>query len=210
MTGVVPASRPERRRRIARMRGFSMLEVLVTLALVVLVSAIALPIGERMRQEGRVRGAAYALAARCGYLRMASVHRNARVAMRLRQEGDRWIAQTFVDGDWDGVLSADIASGRDPAIDAPVDVRQWLGGAELGFAPGCPLVDGTTVPSGASPVRIGSSRLLVFTPDGASSGGSLYVRGAPGTASYAVVVLGATGRTRLMRCPPGGGAWAQQ
>ena len=192
------------------MRGFSMLEVLVTLALVVLVSAVALPIVDRMRQEGRVRGAAYALAARCGYLRMASVHRNARVAMRLRQEGEQWIAQTFVDGDWDGVLSADIASGRDPAIDAPIDVRHWLGGAELGFAPGCPLVDGSAVPSGASPVRIGSARLLVFTPDGASSGGSLYVRGAPGTASYAVVVLGATGRTRLMRCPPGGGAWTQQ
>jgi hypothetical protein len=192
------------------MRGFSLLEVLVILALVTVISAVTLPITERLRQEGKVRGAAFAMAGRCGYLRMASVRRGARVAMRLRPQDGSWIAQNFMDGDWDGVLSADIASGRDPAIDQAADVREWFTGAQFGFAPGCSLVDGSAVPADASPVRIGAAGLLVFTPDGASSGGSLYLRGAPGISSYAVVILAATGRTRLMRCPPGGGPWVQQ
>ena len=192
------------------MRGYSLVEMLVTLALVLVLSAVALPITERLWQEGRVRGAAYAIAGRCGWLRIASVHRGARVAMRVKPQGDAWIAQRFVDGDRDGVLSADIASGRDPAVDGPTDTRQWLHGATFGFAPGCPLIDGTAVPADANPVRIGSAGLLVFTPDGASSGGSLYLRGAPGTSAYAVVILAATGRTRLLRCPPGAGAWTLQ
>jgi prepilin-type N-terminal cleavage/methylation domain-containing protein len=189
-------------------RGVSLLEMLMTLALVLILSAIALPLTDRMRQEGKVRGAAYAIATRSGWLRIASVHRGARVGMRFTQAGGSWITQSFVDGDWDGVLSADIASGRDPAIDQPLDVRQW--GVEFGFAPGCPLVDGSAIPAGASPVRLGASRTLVFTPDGASSGGSLYVRGPTGTAAYAVVILAATGRSRLLRCAAGSSVWVHQ
>jgi len=188
--------------------GVSLLEVLVTLSLILIVSAVALPITDRMRQEGKVRGAAYAMAARTGWLRIASVHRGARVAMRLTPVGQSWMAQSFVDGDWDGVLAADIASGRDPAIDRPLDVRQW--GVEFGFSPGCPLIDGSAVPAGASPIRLGTSRMLVFTPDGASSGGSLYLRGPTGTAAYAVVILAATGRSRLLRCAAGSSEWVNQ
>ena len=191
-----------------RVRGFTLVEVLATLALIAIVSAIALPLTDRMRQEGKVRGAAYAMATRCAWLRIASLHRGARVAMRFTPAGASWTAQSFMDGDWDGVLSADIATGRDPAIDHPLDVRQW--GVDFGFAPGCPLIDGSAVPSGASPVRLGTSRMLVFTPDGASSGGSLYVRGPAGTAAYAVVILAATGRARLLRCAAGSGTWVAQ
>jgi len=191
-----------------RVQGVTVVEVLVTLAIILIVSAVALPLTDRMRQEGKVRGAAYAIATRCGWLRIASVHRGARVAMRLTPSGASWTAQSFVDGDWDGVLSADIASGRDPAIDQPLDVRQW--GVEFGFAAGCPLIDGSAVPAGASPVRLGTSRMLVFTPDGASSGGSLYLRGAAGTAAYAVVILAATGRSRLLRCAAGSTTWIEQ
>ncbi len=43
--------------------------------------------------------------------------------------------------------------------------------------------------------------------DGASSGGTLYLRGGPRSSGYAVVVLAATGRTRLLRCLPGTGVW---
>jgi prepilin-type N-terminal cleavage/methylation domain-containing protein len=189
------------------MRGFTLVEVVATLALVLVVSAIALPITDRIRQEGQVRGAAFAVAARCGRVRFSAVHRAARVGLRFTASGDTWVVQSFVDGDWDGVRAADIASGRDPAIDEPLPVQALFPGAHFGFVNGCPLIDGTAVPAGANPVRIGTARMLVFTPDGASSGGTLYLRGGALASGYAVVVLAATGRTRLLRCVPGAGAW---
>jgi prepilin-type N-terminal cleavage/methylation domain-containing protein len=190
------------------MRGFTLVEVLTTLALVLVVSAIALPVTDRMRQEGQVRGAAFALAARCGRVRFSAVHRAARVGLRFSASGDTWVVQSFVDGDWDGVRAADIASGRDPSIDEPMPVQALFPGAHFGFVAGCPFIDGTAVPDGANPLRIGTARTLVFTPDGASSGGTLYLRGGALASGYAVVILAATGRTRLLRCMPGTGAWS--
>ena len=189
------------------MAGFTLIEMLATLALVLVVAATALPITDRLRQEGEVRGAAFALSARCGWVRIAAVHRDARVGMRFTATGDSWIVQSFVDGDWDGVRAADIAAGRDPAIDEPLPVQGLFPGARFGFVDGCPLIDGTAVPDGANPVRIGTARMLVFTPEGSSSGGTLYMRGGALASGYAVVVLAATGRTRLLRCMPGSGTW---
>ena len=102
------------------MRGFTLVEVMATLALVLVLTAMALPITDRLRQEGQVRGAAFALAGRCGRLRFAAVHRAAHVGLRFQASGDSWVAQSFMDGDWDGLRTADIAIGRDPAIDDPL------------------------------------------------------------------------------------------
>ena len=189
------------------MSGFTLIELLTTLALVLVVAAAALPITDRLLQEGQVRGAAFALAARCGRIRIAAVHRDARVGMRFSADGDSWVVQSFVDGDWDGVRAADIAAGRDPAIDEPLPVQALFPGARFGFVDGCPLIDGTAVPADSSPVRIGTARMLVFSPAGTSSGGTLYLRGGALASGYAVVVLAATGRTRLLRCVPGSGTW---
>lgn len=189
------------------MRGMSLIELLVTMTLAITAMAIAIPIVDRMRQDGQVRGAAFQLLARCGWLRIAAVHRGANVALRVLPAGESWTAQAYVDGDGDGVRSADISAGRDPALGPPVDVNALFPGARFGFVPGCPLVDGTPVADGQNPVRIGSARMVVFSPDGASSGGTLYLRGGPLASGYAVVILGATGRTRLLRCLPGTGRW---
>lgn len=188
------------------MRGFTLVEVMATLALVLVLTAMALPITDRLRQEGQVRGAAFALAGRCGRLRFAAVHRAAHVGLRFQASGDSWVAQSFMDGDRDGLRTADIAIGRDPAIDDPLPIQAMFPNARFGFVDGCPLIDGTTV-GDSNPVRIGTAKMLVFTPDGSSSGGTLYLRGGPQASGYAVVVLAATGRTRLLRCVPGSGRW---
>jgi prepilin-type N-terminal cleavage/methylation domain-containing protein len=189
------------------MSGFTLIELLTTVALVLVLAVTALPITDRLRQEGQVRGAAFALAGRCGRTRIAAVHRHARVGMRFSGSGGSWVVQSFVDGDWDGVRSADIADGRDPAIDEPLPVQALFSGARFGFVDGCPLIDGTPVADGTNPVRIGTTRMLVFSPAGSASGGTLYLRGGVLASGYAVVVLAATGRTRLLRCLPGSGTW---
>lgn len=190
------------------MRGYSLVELLAALSVMVTVMAVSVPIVERSRQEGRVRGAAFHLSSQCAWLRMSAVQRNANVALRFVQSGGRYTAQPFRDGNRDGVRSADIAAGRDEALGPAMAIEALFPGAQFGFVPGCPLVDGSAVPVDASPLRIGSARMLVFTPDGASSGGTIYLRGpAVSTSAYAVVMLAATGRTRLLRCAPTSGTW---
>ena len=190
------------------MRGYSLVELLSALALMLTMMAVSVPVMDRARQEGRVRGAAFHLASRCAWLRMTAVQRNANAALRFVATAATHTVQPFLDGDWDGVRSADISAGRDPALGPPVPIEGLFPGARFGFVTGCPLVDGTAVPAGAEALRIGSARMLVFTPDGASSGGTIYLRGASSVSSgYAVVMLAATGRTRVLRCQPGSGRW---
>jgi prepilin-type N-terminal cleavage/methylation domain-containing protein len=190
------------------MRGFTLVELLAAVAVMLTVMAVSVPVVEQSRQEGRVRGAAFHLSSQCAWLRMAAVRRNANTAFRFVESGGLYSVQPFVDGDRDGVRSADIAAGMDPALGPAIAAGALFPGARFGFVPGCPLVDGSAVPADASPVRIGSAKMLVFTPDGASSGGTIYLRGqAAHTSGYAVVMLAATGRTRVLRCIPASGAW---
>jgi hypothetical protein len=166
---------------------------------------MSLPVMKRGVEHGRLRGAAFYLSSRVAQLRMQAVHRGTNVALRF-SDVDPYAFQAFTDGDGDGVRSADIASGRDPAIDRAEAIRDHFPGIVFGFVPGCPLSDGSAVPLGADPVRIGSSRLLAFTPGGTATSGTLYLRGRL-EIGYAVVVLGATGRTRLLACAPSRGKW---
>jgi hypothetical protein len=53
-----------------------------------------------------------------------------------------------------------------------------------------------------------TSALLSFTPTGTASSRTLYVRGRDGS-QYAVRVLGATGRTRVLRYAPAIRAWVE-
>lgn len=187
------------------MRGSSVVEQVVVLALIVVVSAMTIPAMKRGVEHGRLRGAAFYLSGRVAQLRMQAVHRGANVALRFDPSAPYGF-QAFLDGDGDGVRSADIASGRDPAIDFAETIPARFSGVAFGFVPGCPLSDGSAVPSGADPIRIGSSRLLVFAPSGTATSGTLYLRGQL-EIGYAVVILGATGRTRLLACAPSQGKW---
>ncbi|HEX7087995.1 MAG TPA: hypothetical protein VF198_16665 [Vicinamibacterales bacterium] len=187
--------------------GFSLVELLAVCALIATVAATTIPMLDRAAADGRVRGAAFHLAARCGWLRLAAVHRNANVALRFEEVGETWEYRAYMDGDADGVRSADIADGRDVPVGDAERIEGQFRDVRFGFAPGCPLIDGS--PAGENPVRIGSARMLSFSNNGTASGGTLYLTGRPGTPAYAVVVLGATGRTRLLRCAPHSGEWQE-
>jgi hypothetical protein len=186
-------------------RGSSVIEQLVVLALIALAFGMSLPAMKRGIEHGRLRGAAFYLSSRVAQLRMQAVHRGSNVALRF-SAADPYTFQAFMDGDGDGVKSADIASGRDPAIDLAEAIRDHFPGVTFGFVPGCPFSDGTAVPPGADPIHIGSSKLLVFAPAGTATSGTLYLRGQL-EMGYAIVILGATGRTRLLACAPSQGNW---
>jgi hypothetical protein len=80
-------------------------------------------------------------------------------------------------------------------------------GVTFGIRAGVPDADGRPADT-TDGVRVGPSRLLSMNPIGSSSSGTLYVHGR-GRAQYAVRVLGATGRVRVVRYFEARGAWVE-
>ncbi len=72
------------------------------------------------------------------------------------------------------------------------------------FSQGLPDADGREG-TGEDGLRIGTARILTMSSDGTATSGTLYIRGRRG--QYAVRVLGATGRTRMLQYDTGSRSW---
>jgi len=163
-------------------------DVLFVVSLVAILSAVVVP--QSLTAVDRIRAgvAARHLASRMATARAQAVMRSAHVAIRF-EEGPSGISfRMFVDGNGNGVRTADIAADVDPPLDAPALLSDHFPGVAI-------AVSGS---AGTDAVRLGSSDLLSFTPLGTATTGSIYIRGRDGS-QFAVRVLGTTGRTRIQR-----------
>ena len=188
------------------MPGYSLLELLVTVALAGCVAAMSLPRVDGALDAWRTRGAAFFVAARVGLTRMQAVHRGANVALRFEAEGGTFRLRAYVDGNDNGVRNADIASGHDAPLSPAERIDHLFSGVRFGFVSGARLIDGTPVAPGDDPIRLGNARMVACAPSGTASSGTVYVRG-KGASQYAIVVLGASGRTRVVKFDAVTGQW---
>jgi hypothetical protein len=169
-----------------------------------IVAAISVPATTSVLDEVRTGMAARYLEGRILNARAVAVRRSARVALRFEPTDSDYRMAEYVDGNGNGVRNAEIAARIDPELAGPQRIGQLFPGVSFGLLPGLPDVDGTRS-TGTDGVRIGVSRLLTLGPDGTASSGTLYVRGRRG--QYAIRILGATGRTRVLRFHPGTMGW---
>jgi Tfp pilus assembly protein FimT len=186
------------KRRNADRRGFSAVELLFATALMVTVGGIALPPLLSLVEEARAQGAARHVAARLQRARVEAILRSADVAVRFTASGTDYSFATYVDGNGDGVLTADIKNGIDTRIGSIERLADGFSGVTFGTIAGLPPVDpGGTAP-GSDPIRLGSSNGATFTASGTASSGSIYVRGST-TRQFVVRIYGDTARTRILR-----------
>ena len=148
--------------------------------LFLVVMGIAVPQVLAGLDRTRTQAAARFLAARMALARTAAVTRSTTVALRFSGEAPAISLATIVDGNRNGVRSADIASGVDRPIHEPFALEHLFPGVVIELA------------------QFGASGIVSFTPVGTATSGTVYVRGRDGT-RFAVRVLGATGRTRVLR-----------
>lgn len=147
--------------------------------------------------HSRGYAAARYFAGRLGLARVQAVARGAAVGLRFDREPRAITFSVFQDGNGNGIRSADISSGVDRLIEQPTALSDHFPGADIGLAPEAPVSD---------PIQTGSTDILTFTPTGTATSGTIYISDRAG-AQWAVRVLGATGRTRVLRYDPRTKGW---
>jgi prepilin-type N-terminal cleavage/methylation domain-containing protein len=190
-------------------QGFTLAEILFAVGVASVLSAAAAPQLLAGLDEWRTRGAVRYLSSRLYRARMEAANRNVDTAVRFVAAGSTFEYFTVVDGNRNGVRTADVQTGIDWGIDHPERLADKFAGVEFGALPGLPSVDPSGTAPGADPIRLGSSDMITFTPLGSSSPGSLYVRGR-GRVQYVLRMFGETGRIRILRYYPGTREWKQQ
>ena len=198
---------PAQTRRAARCAGFTLLELLFTLSIAVVLAGITIPVSRAAVDDLQTAAAARYVAGLVFNARMDALKRSRSVGFRFVAAGSDYEFRTFVDGNNNGLRTLDIRSG----VDAPLDAAQRLAdnfpGVRFGLHAGVPDADGVAAGS-SDGLRIGAARILAAGPDGTATSGTLYVQGR--RAQYAVRVLGATARTRVLKFEPGAGTWTSR
>jgi len=188
--------------------GFTLIELLFAAAVAGTVTAIAVPQFLSGLDDVRAHNAARHLAQQLALARMDAIKRSRFVGLRFEPGSPDYAITLFADGNGNGIRSADITSGVDPPL-GPADVLGWhFQGVVFGVLPGVPDADGQPVTT-TDGVRVGVSRILSMNPNGSSSSGTLYVHGGQ-RSQYAVRVLGATGRVRVLKYEQSRRRWVDQ
>ncbi|MPY88133.1 MAG: hypothetical protein GEU99_09440 [Luteitalea sp.] len=194
-------------RALASPAGFSVVELLVTTALVVV---IAVPAIARLDAGlGRVRAEAGArqVAARLAAARAHALSSGRSTAVRFERSADTIRMAQVLDGNGNGLRTVDVMSGVDRRVRRPVRLEELVPGARFGIAADLPAIDEESgLAAGSKPIRFGDSDMASFSARGTATPGTAYVRG-PDSEQYAVRVLGATGRIRVLRFDRMRGLW---
>ena len=173
------------------------------MALAATLIGLSVPATQSAVDEIRAGAAARYVAERIAFARFEAVRRSSAFAYRFVPNGVDYRFTPHVDGNGNGVRTAEISSGVDITVGYPERLADKHAGIRFGLLPGIPDLNGARGnPDG---VRIGSSGILSMSPDGSATPGTVYV--CSGRSQYAVRVLGATGRTRVFRYDTGLQLW---
>ena len=180
-----------------RDRGFSLIEALVVVSIILVMASVALPLFRPHFAEAHLVGAGQQFKSQFRLAYSAAVRSVAYTAIRFerRDDGSVWYA-VYQDGDADGVRSADILSGRDHLVSGPFPLSGGAPGVRVGINPGIPALPPENGELSGDPVRFGVSDILSFSPMGTATPGTFYLAGDAGQA--AVRVTGGSARVRLM------------
>ena len=186
------------------MFGYTLLELLFAMAIAATIAGVALPLTSDAIDAQRTMMAARYMAGRIQEARMLAVMRTASVGLRFEAGSPDYRFAVYVDGNYNGIRTADIKSGIDRPLTGAERIGDNFPAVRFELMPGVPDVDGVGG-TGTDGVRIGSSRILALSANGTATSGTLYLHGR--RVQYAVRVLGVTGRTRVLQYHTGDRKW---
>ncbi len=176
--------------------GWSLVELIVVIGVSLVVGAIAAAAFAPLGDAARALGAARALAAQIQRERLEAARTGRVCGFHFDADGSGIGFTRVIDGNGNGLRSADIADGIDPARGPRQRLSDTFAGVRLAILDTLPAIDGgPDLAGGSDPIRLGSS-ILAVSPTGSATSGTLYLASAD-RRQFAVRVLGATGRVRV-------------
>ena len=178
----------------------------MAMTILVMMAGIAVPLTHASVERSRTSAAASYISSRIALARLEAVKRSTFVAIQFVGKADGYWFRTYIDGNRNGVLTRDITRG----VDSPISIEETLDrqfpGVTFGIGPNVTNVDPGEVFDTSNPIQIGHSTLMSFNPNGSATAGTVYIRGQHAN-QFAVRVLGATGRTRILHFNFQDGQW---
>jgi type II secretory pathway pseudopilin PulG len=178
--------------------GYSLIELLFALSLTAALGAAAVPQLSSTADDDRALGAVRFLATRLQETRMDAIMRSVDIGFQFVQSDGRYVYAAYADGNGNGIRTADIAGGVEARLVPQERLSDRFPGVDFGVLPGLPGVEGDATPPGTDPIKLGTSRILTFTPSGTSSSGSLYVLGRRDR-QFVLRIAGDTAKIRVLR-----------
>lgn len=179
-----------------RNRGYTLIELLLIIAIVGLIAGVTVPNFQKMQRRIALRAAAGELRSAFHLVRMRAISRSVNTGLRFVLLNGAWHFATYEDGDRDGVRNDDINKGVDKLVARPRIVFSQSQIVTIGLPP-YPLKD----PDGdvvKSSVTFGQSLLCSFSPIGEATPGTIYITDNDGDVRC-VRVYGATAKVRTLR-----------
>jgi len=188
-------------------RGHTLLEMLAAVAIVLITVSVAIPHLKAYAVEAHLLAAGRTFKGEFMKARSIAVRSRVQTAIRF-EDGPRGPSYSvYMDGNHNGVLSTDIAAGRDRRIAGPLELNAGAADVRVGINSGVPAIPpdtGTLDPADA--IRFGASNMVSFSPLGTATPGTFYLAGEG--LQGAVRVTGGTARVRLMVCR--GRTWVER
>jgi len=186
-------------------KGFSLVELLVTLGVLGLLLALATPRTERFARRAALTAAATRLFTDAQRCRELSAQRLAHVGLLFDVDPRGSFYVVVADGNGNGVSRRDYLAGRDRVLAGPVYLADFGAAVRLG------LPAGTTVPAPSEQgwvpqggIAAGRSGILSFSPSLGATPGSVYLSAGDEVVALRVAPLGAL---RLLRWSKQRQAW---
>jgi hypothetical protein len=188
-------------------RGYSLSETAIALSLLVFVGAAAIPNIRAYMVDAELVGVARIFKGTFLRARSRAVRTGRQTAIRFEQSREGIYFCLYEDGNYNGVLSADIRTGVDHRLEGPYRLDGGASGVQVGIHPGTPAIPPARgILDPADPIRFGRSNMVSFSPLGTASPGTYYLAGEGGQA--AVRVTHTTARVRVMIWR--GGVWRER
>jgi prepilin-type N-terminal cleavage/methylation domain-containing protein len=186
--------------------GMSLPELVLALAIVSIVTGLAIPATAAAIDAGRAWQAASFAASRFRLSRQQAALRTTSVGIVFDAIDGHWVMRVCTDGNRNGLRRSEVQDGTDRCPDGPHDLETLFPGVRVAVDEALAGPDGE--PGSADAVRFGQSDIASFSPAGSGTAGSLFLRSVRGV-QYAVRIAGVTGRTRILRYDGGAGVWRE-